>query len=151
MNLPTLDFEEARRCIRDSVDLDEAGTAYPSGLDCPQLDRGDPFDEREVATALAFFDYHGPGRILDEVRQNNPNGSQLKHTIERWAREHCFCQYISVGAVLLAARWFSVPLKRIAGTRDAQIGWMPAEPRQMPPAAVEYSHIACSKEAHHVN
>lgn len=79
----------------------------------------------QVATAIAWID-------SVKITKSPQIGSYgAKHQAERWGRENGYATYVANGALLIGAIERKVPLKRVAGSPNAQLG---LDPNPMPDA-----------------
>ena len=74
------------------------------------------FSLEQIATALAWID------VTPKTKTPNHNSYAAKHAAERWGRENGLCPYVANGALIAAAIYRGVPVKRLFGSPNAMLG-----------------------------
>lgn len=79
----------------------------------------------QVATALAWID------AIKTTKTPKIGSYGAKHSAERWGRENGFSSYVANGALIVAAVYRDVPLKRVKDSPNALLGLDP-DPKPEP-------------------
>jgi hypothetical protein len=80
--------------------------------------RDENFDLEQITTSIAFFDLS----LCIPTKIPNISSYALKHVAERWGRAHGRSPYVTNGALIVAAHYVGLSIKRLSASPNVAIG-----------------------------